>query len=389
MIQPFNADPYGFEAAIGQAASGMTRAQNAAQPPAAAMMGDTRLGRMSGGEPVYQETDYRRGPDPSGRPVVEMAPSQQGAPQVQDQDEIMSFLNADMDARAEAVASQFEQQNGIVRNHFQSMLGNLEGEYKIERKYVEQTPMDAGQREEKIRQLNLRYEKQIYKLKQESEGPLSELQSKQSEAMSKLEAKRAEAARRVQTVRDLAKSGKITDEQGALQEQLQAIGISVPLSTLKPAKAVTPLDQLKGIRSELEFVDSVMPNIVAKNKNTVLFEKNGTLRKDARIIEGPQSKPRSMTPAEREAANQLFAQQRDLKATQAKLLKELNVGRLTAAMHEAGTQQGDPFKNGVAKLTQGSKKKVTRELASKLSSMGLTKAEAAEWLVENGYDVDS
>lgn len=355
---------------------------------------------VSQGRPAPREPDLRRTRDPQGRPVVEMAPSSQTPVRPQD-DEILSILHGDIDARAKEFDAQFQSQEQMVRGHFQDLLKNMEGEYQIERRYLEETPMDREQREEQVRRLNLKYEKQIYKLKSEAQGPLSELQQQRSATLAELEAKRSDALRRVQVVRDLAKSGRIQDEGAAIQEQLQAVGISLPMAAFQPPKEITPQDQLKAIRSELEFVTAATSPFVPAKEGGEMFNKDGTLKKDVLFVESSGSKGRRLTEAEREEANALFAHQRYLQSARNQVLGQLQAGRLSRAMETAGNTQSTPFADKIAEQVQKQapkpttvaksalKGKPTLALVNQLKAQGLSRVQAEQWLKENGYDVGS
>lgn len=307
-----------------------------------------------------------------------------------DQFDPNEILNRQFGEEEAALTTAIQDQAKVVQGHRRRLLEHMNQEYQIERKYIEQTPMEDAQRDAKVAQLNQKYELRMAKLDQDLEPHVLELQQQEAAGKSKLAARRMEADQRLRIVQEMMTKGFIPEENRAavLQEQLQAVGVSVPLSMFKPPKT-TPQDQLKAIRAELEYVTAATSPFVPKKDGGEMFNRDGTLRSDVLFVEARGTKGRRLTAAERDEANRLFAYQRQLQSERNDLLGELQVGRLTRAMAVAGNMQSTPFANKVAKQVQQKPVKPTVALVNQLKARGLDRKQAEQWLKENGYDVSS
>lgn len=285
----------------------------------------------------------------AGRPWVgfsaDPTPDPTQTPQGQD-NEYVSVLNRQFDAQGSELDTHFSGQETAIRQHFQNLLENLHGEYQIERKYIEQTPMDPKQREAKVQQLNLKYEKAIYKLKSEAEPHFAELKQKRDAAMFQLESKRTEGLQRLQLVRELSDKGMITDPAAAVQEQLQVVGVSLPLTALKQP---TQRRQLGDIQSELDAVSRALGVFMPNKKGKPMFDKRGNLLRNVRFSEtGDEADSRATTAEERLLGDQLLQRRRELWQEKNDLLLQKNVGPMQRGMATAGNMQSTPFAKGVA-----------------------------------------
>lgn len=285
----------------------------------------------------------------AGRPWVgfsaDPTPDPTQTPQGQD-NEYVSVLNRQFDAQGSELDTHFSGQETAIRQQFQNLLENLQGEYQIERKYIEQTPMDPKQREAGVQQLNLKYEKQIYKLKSEAEPYFAELKQKRDTAMFQLESKRTEGLQRLQLVRELSDKGMITDPAAAVQEQLQVVGVSLPLTALKQP---TQRRQLGDIQSELDAVSRAFGVFMPNKKGKPMFDKRGNLLRNVRFSEtGDEADSRATTAEERLLGDQLLQRRRELWQEKNDLLLQKNVGPMQRGMATAGNMQSTPFAKGVA-----------------------------------------
>ncbi len=270
-----------------------------------------------------------------------------------DQFNPQDILNQHLGEEEAGLTSGFDEQESALRAHFQGFIDQMQQQYRVERKYLEQTPMDFEQRNAKVRDLNKKYEMQALKLQQQAQPNFLNLEQQRIAARTKLNTRRQQGAQRLQLVQDLLQSGHIPEENRAavMQEQLQAVGLNVPLAMFKPPKT-TPMDRLKMVRSELEFIGDATSPFVPKRDGGEMFNKDGTLRKDVRFVEAEGTKGRPLTEAERVEASRLFAYQRQLQSERTRLLGELQTGRLTRAMDTAGNQQSTPFADGIRKQVQ-------------------------------------
>lgn len=325
----------------------------------------TQLGRMIGGnmgEPVYSEADYQRVRDPFRNPVIEAAPPPmpEQAPQGQD-DEYVSALNNQFDAQGGELDAHFSRQETVVRQQFQGLLENLQGEYQIERKYLEQTPMDSEQREAKVRQLNLKYEKAIYKLKSEAEPHFAELKQMRDTARFKLESKRAEGLQRLQLVRELSDKKIITDPAAALQEQLQVLGLNIPAAHLRQPSREQQIGYLEGQIASLDR--SLSGKFTMRKEKDSIFGKDGKLRKG--VMYSPTGDARDaaeLSDADRASADELFAERTRLENQKLSWFAERDVGPMQRGMATAGSVQRTPFSKGIAdQLPKKTSQKMSNE----------------------------
>lgn len=253
---------------------------------------------------------------------------------------------------------------GKLKEHRRRLLESMNEEYKVERKYIEQTPMDYEQRYSKILQLNQKYELKMVKLDQELEPHVLELEQAEVTGMSRLTARRREADQRLRIVQELVDKGHVPEQSrtAVLQEQLQAVGVNVPANMFKPPREETVQGQLNTVRARLSAIDDVLGAIAPSRSGKTVLNKDGTLRKDALYAEIKGTKGRLLTEEERQRVNQLLAQRRDLEGLRSKILEEANIGPLTVAMNVAGSQQrGTPLSSGVEKLARPSAPKSVRQ----------------------------
>jgi hypothetical protein len=213
----------------------------------AAQAGDVRLGGMLGGEmgtPVYSEQDYQRTPDPSGRPVVEMAPSPtpaqttlptQAAPGT---DTDLFAMNDQLrDVQSQPIANFYQQREAAIRGGLQQELDAKKREYEIERGYVK-SPEERATLEKK-------YDLIVERLRSGAAPDLQAISSQAQQAKMKLDLDHAERALRLQQVQSMADKGLI-DPDVAKQEQFGIMGYSIPLPQTQ--RAQTPIQRLGELR---------------------------------------------------------------------------------------------------------------------------------------------
>lgn len=165
------------------------------------------------------------------------------------------ILNQQLGEEEAAFDNGFRQQESALRAHFQGFIDRMQQQYQVERKYLEQTPMDFEQRNARVLDLNKKYEMQALKLQQQAEPHFLELQQKQLAAKTKLDMRRQQGAQRLQLVQDLLSSGYIPEQNRAqvMQEQLQAVGLNVPLSLLRP-----PRRTVQDVQADLRGVEAAL-----------------------------------------------------------------------------------------------------------------------------------
>ncbi len=91
--------------------------------------------------------------------------------------EQLQLLDDQMRARHEAINKAFLED-----------ASSLKGEYDIERKYLEATPMEADQRDEKVRRLNKEYDLRLHRLRQSYNPRYALLEQEMIIAFSKVKA---------------------------------------------------------------------------------------------------------------------------------------------------------------------------------------------------------
>jgi hypothetical protein len=263
----------------------------------------------------------------------------------------IDILNDQLGKQETLLNTAVADQAGVIRDQRKLMLENLHNDYLVERKYVEQTPMEVEQRNTKLLQLNQKYELKMNKIDQSLEPHIMDLEQKSAAAKSKLMSQRQEGTRRLAIVQGLIDKGLITDQTAAIQEQLQTVGISMPITAFRQP---TQKRQLGDIQSELSSLDQSLKTFLPRKSGKPMLDRQGNLLTNALFSFGGESdterfaNARQSTPDERTQGNQLLARRRELLQEKNDLLLQNNVGPLQRSMATAGNMQGSPFSKGVA-----------------------------------------
>ena len=297
------------------------------------------------------------------------------------------YLNQQFDGAINQLNAGMEQQMQLLQEYRGQLLEGLGQSYSIERKYIEAEPGDVKQRNAKLLQLNRKYELQAAKLDQDLQPDVLKLQQVQQATRAKLDAKRQEGLQRLQLVQQMLDNGTIhpSKRESALKEQLDAVGLNVPISLLTP-----PQRDLADIRSEASFLAGELKKIFPAKQGQSIYGPDGNFRPD--VLYSPSGYEEDAEPIsgpELRRLNQVRWRYEGLRLEALNRLTKQNVGPIERGMATAGATQSTPIADQVRELVQPAKKKVTRELVQQLKNRGLTKQQAQQWLEENGYDVSS
>lgn len=254
------------------------------------------------------------------------------------------LLNEQFDAEDATIDSAVQQQAQLLQGHRKRLLENMNQEYLIERKYIENTPMEREARGAKLGQLNKKYELRMSKMDQELEPHVLDLKQKQAAAKTKVASQRQEGQRRLTIVQGLVNKGLVVDQEAALQEQLQAVGISMPITSFRQ-----PVRKMEDVRGELTEINRLFEaGYIRHNANRSMLDKEGRLRSNVKFSPtGAEQDARSATPLEIERGNDLLKMKAKLTEELDTLLLQNNVGPMQLAQREAARVQGNRFAKGV------------------------------------------
>lgn len=265
------------------------------------------------------------------------------------------WLNEQFAGEAADVDTAVSQQATLLKDYRRRQLEHLHQEYQIERKYIENTPLAQEDRDNKVRQLNQKYELRAVKLDQELEPHVLSLQQKHGTAQAKVTARKDEAMKRVQVVQELDEQGLVTNRAAALQAQLKTLGVSMPLSGLQPPSRKRTIQdatyELKMVSSQLAHYLPADPKWTWRGKTKPADPRGEFIPPDALFAPYvDESNPaqtrkgaRPMTQDEYRYGVALKTRAGLLQQELMKLLAENNVGPMQRGMATAAGIQGNPF----------------------------------------------
>ena len=199
-------------------------------------------------EPVYTEADYRRGPDPAGRPVVEMAP----VPQRQEIPDPVTTLTEQSSAALEQALGMVKSKRRELQNSIRPAEESAWRDAQVDLRTINESNMDAEQKKQRIRQLQASYEKKVYGIRDGIRGDLDALTQTERQAKSEIELKRVTTQAKMEAIAGFGKKYGLTDEDVA-REQLELLGVRLPQRT--PAKGQTPVQRLRELNPVLQAYD--------------------------------------------------------------------------------------------------------------------------------------
>jgi len=238
----------------------------------------------------------------------------------------------------QTIEESFGQQEEQVRSHFDGLYQNLHQQYQVERKYLDQTPIPYEQKLQKLQQLNKKYEMKILDLRQQAQPHFTDLEQKRQTAFGRLNGQAQEIKQRLTLVDELISNGRL-DPAAGMQEQLQTLGVSVPLSELRgPSR----LRRLQDIQKEINMVESLLD--AYEPKVTGFWVKDQPLRITPTSF---KEDLRKATETEAMMFQDLKNQYSELRQELQQALQERNVAPMTRAMNTA-----KQLKTGDTPMTQ-------------------------------------
>lgn len=160
--------------------------------------------------------------------------------------------------RTQYIEQEIGAQESALQQAFDKQYGDLEGQYNIERHYIQNSPsIEPQQKARQIEQLNKRYELKIHDLRSQVQPGMQQLDAQRRQAMMQIEEDRQRREHEVSIIDRLAQQGVIEDPAAVLQQKLQAVGVNVPIGALRPT---TPAERIRAQQAELRSVDAVLAN---------------------------------------------------------------------------------------------------------------------------------
>lgn len=286
----------------------------------------------------------------------------------------------------------FGEQESMIQEQFNGQARQMQQRYGLERRFIEETPMDEEQRYKRVLALNQKYELSLHDLKGEAAPHFQELQAKRMQAQRKIDAWKQEASGRMKVVEELSQKGLLADPTAALQEQLQVLGVSVPISAMRPPSREK---QLQALQTELRQVEDVLNQFQMKKGEPVAYDAVGWEmvqgRRKARSRETKIKKGDELHQAYQAAHGRYV----ELRRQMGGLLVPEAQGqgqrpyRLSDALRIAGSlRSGNPLAVKATELVdkQGPAKSLSREQAmTLLAEAGGDKEKARKLARERGY----
>ena len=196
-----------------------------------------------------------------GLPVEQLPAAQQQGAQGIDPFEL---LNQQHSQQMEQIENLFAGGEDEIYSKAQYNLDTLWQKYNIELRYLQGTKLKADEKRKKLNSLNQKYELAFTTAKERVRPDVDKLNQQKQQLLQRTESGRMVKETRLNQIKDLVEKGIIQDPYAALQEQLQVMGYSVPLSALKPPD---PMEQYAAeIRRQAMEALSTYPE--AKRKST-------------------------------------------------------------------------------------------------------------------------
>jgi len=224
-------------------------------------------------EPVYTEADYRRGPDPMGRPVVEMAPASQ-QPAMSDP---VTMLTQQSNAALEQALAAVKSRRAELEKSIQPDIDRAYQEYLIDLDTLNRSDMDLEQKKQRNNALHAGYQKKKLGVQSGIRADLEVLAQAEEQAKGEIELKRLTTQAQMQAIAGFGKKYGLTDEDIA-REQFELLGVRLPQR--KPPKELTPVQQL----GEMGRYRDALQNVV----NNTNYDKDGRLEENVGTRTSPK-----------------------------------------------------------------------------------------------------
>ena len=199
-------------------------------------------------EPVYTEADYQRGPDPMGRPVVEMAPM----PQRQEIPDPVAALTEQSSAALEQALATVKSKRGELEKSIQPDIDRAYQEYLIDLETLNKSDMDLEQKKQRNNALHAGYQKKKLGVQSGIRADLEALTQAEEQAKGKIELKRLTTQAKMQAIAAVGQEYGWSPYE-VKRQQYKAMGMVLPAEE-KP-KELTPVEtlgEMNRYRSALE-----------------------------------------------------------------------------------------------------------------------------------------
>jgi len=167
----------------------------------------------------------------------------------------IKILQDQFERKQTLLDQQIGQQEQEIDRTWQQQYGNLEQQYNIERKYLEQSPGEMEQKKKALLSLNKKYEMKLNDLRTKIQPHVEQLKSQRATAEAKLGEQLTQAQMELNVIDRLAEQGVISDPRAIMQQKLQAVGIDIPYAQMRQPK---PEDKVRKIESELSRINNAL-----------------------------------------------------------------------------------------------------------------------------------
>lgn len=158
--------------------------------------------------------------------------------------------------RTQYIEQEIGAQESALQQGFDKQYGDLEGQYNIERHYIQNSPsIEPQQKARQIEQLNKRYELKVNDLRSQVQPGMQQLDAQRRQAMMQIEEDRQRREHEISIIDRLAQQGVIEDPAAVLQQKLQAAGVNVPIGALR---VETPEQKVQQSQAELRYIDQLL-----------------------------------------------------------------------------------------------------------------------------------
>jgi len=279
-------------------------------------------------------------------PVQSERPEQQAAfdPRV--------MLDKQIGEQDALLESQFSQQRDLLNQMWDKTMKGMEEEYLVERRYLEETPMDSEAFDTHMRSLNKQYELKIVRARQQAEPHYLELQGKLQASRGQLMAQKKEADDRLNWIDELSAKGVIQNKTAAVQASLSTIGINLPLQALRPeTKPPTHKQVVANIGSQLTAVRNEMRKFMLRKGSGSLLDSRGNVRANVVYsMNRDKKESRKLTDDEKTELKALFKLNSELETLMRSTLEQSGLSSMQKSMLSAAATQATPLAEGILGL---------------------------------------
>jgi len=195
------------------------------------------------------------------------------------------LLNQQHSQQLEQIENLFAGEEQRIYSGAQYKLDTLWQKYNIELRYLRGSKLKADEKRKKMNQLNQKYELAFTTAKEKIRPDVDTLNNQKQQMLQRIESNRTAKETRLNQIKDLIDKGIVQDPYAGLQEQLQIMGYSVPLSALK---LPDPMKQY-AVEVRRAIMEALPTYPAAKEKATRLQRATSRARKESgTLAEGVQ-----------------------------------------------------------------------------------------------------